>query len=228
MSYSETSSVWQGMRFVVLFALSLLLLSCAPVPITTTSTGTSPQAPSPTTSAVMPTKSVPTPMPLTGQLDPAPKNCPIVPAPATMAVRGPWGGFSGDVTFVGKAPVWIFDFAGALNDRSHPVLHLSKEMVSSSYPGTKILWEVGPKYPEVVTVRATDMQTGELAWWDMDGQHATSVMRLTKDMGSLHHGEVVSGWQEWGSTLHILKAGCYKLEVSWPKGLWSMQFAAGS
>lgn len=78
----------------------------------------------------------------------------------------------------------------------------------------------------LVTVKVTNQESGKLAWWDPQ-DHPEQTLTLREDMDSYYHGPMEPGWQEWGTILSISEAGCYRMDVSWPDGHWSMVFAAG-
>ncbi len=152
----------------------------------------------------------------------APQHCPSSSAPPSSKVfpQGV-GGFKGSVTLTGRTPVWN-DFPPP------PVLYLD-------YPqtGTKIIWEVGPNYTQPATIRVTNLRTGEPAWWD-EGEGGTASPDATRALvldshnpNQFYRGEPTPGWQEWGSTLAFVEAGCYALDVSWSSGHWRFIFAVG-
>jgi hypothetical protein len=64
-----------------------------------------------------------------------------------------------------------------------------------------------------------------LAWWGNGNTFPYTVMFHIQ--GGIDHGEVDTGWHEWGSFLFIPAAGCYALDVSWARGSWRTNFAAG-
>ena len=177
--------------------------------------------PLPTPSPTL-TPSPPNPFPLTAPLAPPPTTCPTTPPLQTRDLTQ-FGNFSGTVRLFGASPVWI-----ANEFFPHGTIHLeSRSLEAIDYPGLKILWEVevGPNGAPSATVRATNLSTGVLGWW---GNGNTFPYTVVFDIqGGIDHGEVDTGWHEWGSLLFIPAAGCYALDVSWAGGSWRAIFAAG-
>src|SRR5258707_13118960 len=164
----------------------------------------------------------PNPFPLTAPLAPPPTTCPTAPPVQTRDFRQ-FGSFSGPVRFFGASPIWIPDAYFP-----HGTIHLeSRSLEAIDYPALKILWEmeVGPIGVTSATVRATNISSGVLAWWGNGNTNPyTAVFNI---QGGIDHGEVDTGWHEWGSQLFIPTAGCYALDVSWAGGSWRAIFAAG-
>jgi len=128
-----------------------------------------------------------------------------------------------DTTLYGKAPVWA-DFqpdsgVGPAVNHYNP------------WPGTKILWEVGPNFTQTVTVQVTNTTTGKTTWWDVGEGPLPSIperpLVLDGKMGG-NHPSPEPGWQEWGTWLYVLEEGCYTMDASWPGGHWSLRFTTGS
>src|SRR5258706_16345215 len=162
----------------------------------------------------------PTPLP-TALLDPPPTTCPTAP-PGQHIDFMQFGSFSGPVRFFGAAPVWIPN-----EFFPHGTIHMeSRSLEVIDYPGLKILWEVqvGPNGMPSVNVRATNLNTGVLAWWGNGNHYVNTVVFHIQ--GGIDHGEVDTGWHEWGSLLAIPAAGCYALDVSWAGGALRTIFAA--
>lgn len=197
----------------------LLLCSCTSGP-----TAVSPQATvTPVrglaaTSTASASTTGPTPVP--SLLDSAPTDCPLLMPPQASDVLG--------TTLVGGGPAWIRRAYYA------PTLHLNQQGYTP-WPGTKIIWEIGPNYPQAVTVHVSNLQTGTLAWWGQESNRppeAGQVLRLDPNHPSgsgpeSDHGILPGGWHEWGTYLYLLASGCYTLQVSWPGGQWHAVFAAG-
>jgi hypothetical protein len=171
----------------------------------------------------------PTPAP-TPTIGPFPERCPISP-PSSHAV------FSQLSPVIGAAPVWAEWPAGVPN-RFHPNLpppYPSNYLAPYGWQAGKIVWEVGPRYAQPVTVRGADLYDHTSLYLQL-GDAATPTAVTVLD--PLHPGHPASAlgasWAEFGSYLVIPKAGCYRLEVSWPAGNsrpaghWSITFAEGA
>jgi hypothetical protein len=201
----------------ILCAALLLLSACAPGGPTARATPTA----TPTATQV------PLPSPVAGLLDPPPTNCPASPPLQTLSFAS-FGGYIPPVVFHGSGPVWLgeYNLAGA-------TLNLDFQG-PTPWPGTKILWEVGPNYQQPVTITVTNLATSQLAYWSHDNpppQSVTTALVLDPQhptVGVGHdHGAPEPGWHEWGSLLYILSAGCYEARVTWQGGSWGAIFAAG-
>ncbi len=95
------------------------------------------------------------------------------------------------------------------------------------YPGLKIIWEVGPtSYPKI-TARASDLRTGELAWWNFSGSTPQAPVLIFEPRGSIADGSTTSVFFEDNSFLISTHAACYRLDVTWQGGGWSTIFAVG-
>lgn len=216
-----------------LAALLLCLVGCSPWP-----TATHPNTPSAGQSVVLPGGPSPTPTsnhagpsPVAGVLAPVPTACPSSPS---LQTRGfpQFSGFSGPVTFSGQAPVWV-----ATPYLPTTPVHLDDQGYTA-WPGTKIVWEVGPSFAQPVRVTITNMATGQLAWWGEGGDPAqsggTPAQTLVLDPANadpsapaVSHGSPEAGWNEWGSFVYLPDAACYTLTASWAGGQWGWVFAAG-
>jgi hypothetical protein len=72
----------------------------------------------------------------------------------------------------------------------------------------------------------TNLGTGALGWWGNSNKLPPTKVVFDIE-GGIDHGEVDTGWHEWGSLLSIPVAGCYALDVHWGGGSWRTIFAAG-
>lgn len=213
------ASLRRGALILALLAISVA--ACAPAIPTVNQPTASPTASA--TPAVLPS-------PVAALLDPPPLNCPTSPPLQSRGFTS-FGGFQGGVSLIGHAPVWV----PSLYFPQTPVdLELSNGY--TPWPGTKIIWEVGPNYSKTVRVTVTDLATGQLAWWGQnedgpDQSQYGSSQTLTLDATSLgpaaYHGPSETGWNEWGSFVYLLHASCYALDVTWPGGHWRSIFGAG-
>lgn len=212
----------------VLGGLALLLLACEPGPPTHARSPTPTSALAPTAT---PAPTVAGPSPVASLLDPVPAHC-LSTRPPQSITFAHFGGFSGRLTLVGTAPVWI------PQPYFPTMLHLN-QLGFDPWPGTKIVWELGPNAPSslVVQVQITNRTTGQVAWWGQGGppdQHSyrtaqTLVLDPTMRMAgpAVSHGTSGTGWAEWGSFVYLPQAGCYTLQVNWSGGEWHSWFAAG-
>jgi hypothetical protein len=175
------------------------------------------------------------PSPVAGMLGPAPTDCAAVAPPATMTVTDFGGGFSGTTTFTGGAPVWT----QGLPSGSSP-LHLNASGEPTPYPGTKVMWIVGPNYPQPVTLTGHDLRTGMPLWFALYPSNGVSndnpdaltayTTHLVLDPAAPNRGSAENSrgdWNIWGVGLVVLAAGCYELDVTWTTGSWRSAFAAG-
>ena len=178
--------------------------------------------PLPTPSPTL-TPSPPNPFPLTTPLASPPTDCPATP-PLQHIDFAQFGSFSGPVRFFGGAPVWIPD-----EYFPHPIMHVeppSAGLGPDPYPGFKILWEIGPNTLPPTTARVTNLRTGARGWWGNSNKLPPTKVVFDIE-GGIDHGEVDTGWHEWGSLLFVPAAGCYALDVRWAGGSWRTIFAAG-
>lgn len=166
------------------------------------------------------------PCPVSGLLDPPPQRCPASPSLDSLNFSH-FGGFVGGVQFVGHAPVWIP--RPYLGGSTVPITIHAEQNGYTPFPGTKIVWEVGPNYTQPVSVQMIDLRTGALAWWSLDATHSarTFVLDPAMPQGDTYHRSPEPGWHEWGSGVTIAEAGCYSLQVTWPGGNWRVIVAAG-
>lgn len=89
-----------------------------------------------------------------------------------------------------------------------------------------MIWEVGPNYPNPITLRATRVSDETPLRFEFDGPPTTTPVL---DPAHPPHPESAIGadWREWGSYLYIPTASCYHLKATWPEGSWEITFAAG-
>ena len=212
-----------GVRCALLWSALLLLSSCVPGRASgvATATPTATLTPTPVLGALPPT---PTPEAL-----PGPATTPLGPAPTNCPSSAPlqFGGFVGAVPRYGVAPVWM-DFM--------PQTVIANGGPYDPWPGFKIIWEVGPHSASPAIIEATNLTTGKLAWWGLGGPIAQSYYGAAQALvldphttgPAAYHGSPEPGWNEWGSNLYLLQAGCYALDAIWPGGHWRTIFAAGS
>ena len=209
-------------RFLLLF-LFLLLASCSSTSVSTSQPAHK-SSQTPTTVVVLtptPTQNFgPVPTPPRSQVGTIPSNCHLTPVPGTKVFPQGWGGYLVDTTLIGKSPVW----AQVPQDLQ---VGLFPRTQDNPWTGTKILWEVGPDTPVTATVRVRNLATGQLAWWGRGGQPPSEAILTLNAQDEGYHGTPESGWNEWGSELYLLTAGCYSMDVSWAGGSWHVAFAAG-
>src|SRR6185437_15038971 len=96
------------------------------------------------------------PCPVSGLLDPPPQRCPASPSLDSLNFSH-FGGFVGGVQFVGHAPVWIP--RPYLGGSTVPITIHAEQNGYTPFPGTKIVWEVGPNYTQPVSVQMIDLRT---------------------------------------------------------------------
>jgi hypothetical protein len=180
--------------------------------------------PSPTFPATATPVLTPTPLPITSALASPPTNCPSAPPLTTVTVAA--DSFSGGpVQLTGRPPVWIV--TGYLPPR---VVNLTGPNPPSSatpeWPTIAIIWTIGPNTHPTVTVQVHDLQSSTLAWWGASAESGPQMPILT-----LNPPADIPATQSYVATapwlLFITRAGCYKMDVTWPGGTWSLIFAAG-
>ena len=206
-------------RATMFAGLLLLLTSCTQISQPTTSaTPTVDSAHLTAFAQPQPTyPPIPTPTPTLTLTPPpmglVPHDCPSGPTPQ------PIFGALGPV--VGGSPVWVAGFNGP-----HAVVYLDQAFFDKPGWGWKMIWEVGPNYTHLVTLRGANLQSGAPTWFQFDGDPTTSPILDPRHPD--HPASAVGGdWAEWGSYVFVPAAGCYYLEASWPGGQWRITFAAG-
>ena len=207
--------------FVCALLVLLLLTACSsgqglsspsptvkPQPTQQTAPGLSPVVQRPTQ------QTSPGPSPVATLLAPAPQDCPSGPALGSKVFPQ----FNGSPA-TGSGPVWE---SGLPPNATVNV----DDLGYTPWPGTKILWPIGPDFPNIVTVRVTNLRTGTEAWWDIgagDPPPSMPVRPLILD-GAGNRG---GGPPTFGADLYLPQAGCYAMSVSWPDGQWRLLFAVG-
>lgn len=213
------------MRAAFLAALALLvaLASLAACAQTTVQLPPRPRA------VATPTKTaMPLPSPVSELLGRAPANCPPSPPLASMTIDEQFGGgFVGGDVFFGRAPVWNLGLS--------PGVSLSLESNGKTqWPGTKVMWIVGPDFNQPVTLSGYALTTGAPIWFGMDSAQPQTTREVldpsAPNRGSTNHEQGV--WHIWGILIYFLRAGCYELDVSWASGPggtdgWHMILAVG-
>lgn len=201
-------------RFTLFFILLFVIVACnptTPVPSKTVSDNT-PSATPPTTipTAITPTMT-PTPPPLAS----LPRNCPAQAMPQRK--------FSALGPVVGQAPIWAAGFDVPLAAIPVPTSYDTYTQYGWVW---KLVWEVGPHFSQNVTLHGMNLQTGTPLHFQFDGPVTTSPVLNPQQPD--HPGSAISSaYEEWGSYIYILVAGCYSLEATWAGGHWQVNFAAG-
>jgi len=198
--------------YAAIVVLLAVLVSCTQTPqSSTTPTPTISTKPTSTPTLV----SIPTtPTPTTSPLGPIPRDCSPGPTPrSSLPGIGP---------VIGGSKVWASGFDG-----SHADIPIPSYDTYTQHGWTwKIVWEVGPDYTQLVTIRGVNLRTGTPLWFQVTGNPTTVAVLDPKHPD--HPGSAVGiDWAEWGSYVFIPQAGCYYLQASWPGGSWRINFAAG-
>jgi hypothetical protein len=141
-----------------------LALALAVMPLATGCATTTARIPTPTMVPTVTATPHPAPTPVSALLAPPPTDCQTIAAPHHMTLSADFGGgFVGGDVVTGGAPVWQF----GLSPNAQP---LSLEPNGAMpYPGTKVLWIVGPNYGEAVTLHGHDLRTGTPIWFVLLG-----------------------------------------------------------
>jgi hypothetical protein len=202
----------------LLVACLFVLVSCAE----SANQGTVPVATAHPTSVPTPT-ATPTTIPPVPALGPVPHNCPLShPGPHSISPNL--------APVIGTSPVWatwLRDF-----NTFHPPppgpLYPNSYIPPYGWLLNKVIWEVGPHYTHLVTIRGHDLfDHTPLLFQFLDN---TPTADVVLDPQHPNHPVSVIGtnWAEWGSDFVAPKAGCYIVDVSWPTGHWSITFAVGA
>jgi len=155
------------------------------------------------------------PAPATDVLGPPPTNCPSS-SPLDRITAQPEN-FARPVTMYGRSPVWVPE--GYMLQGTLYVYEPGGTPIP--YPGLKVIWEVGPTTYPLVTARATDLRTHELAWWSESGSRPEVPVLRFGIAGA------PQDFVDHPSNLILTHAGCYELAVTWDGGGWSSIFAVG-
>jgi hypothetical protein len=204
--------------------LALIVLVNVWLPLHTRPHRSTAVVPSPTFPATATPVLAPTPLPVTRALALPPTNCPTAPPLTTVTVAAFDGFFGGPVQLTGRAPVWIV--TGYLPPR----VVVFKETPPSSaaapqWPSIPVIWAIGPNAHPTVTVQVRDLQSHTLAWWGAGGESGPQMPILTLAPPTDTPTPSYDAGAPW--LLFITRAGCYKMDVTWPGGSWSFIFAAG-
>ena len=193
-------------------------------PLPTTASGSS-LTPIPTLPSVPPLSATHPPQ-VASAPGPPPTDCAIARPPHTMSVTNFGGGFSGTTTFQGGSPAWELGFGsdGTLAAQGLP------------YPGSKIMWVVGPNVNQPVTLSGRDLRSGAPLWFEMyppnygggkDYFTTTAILDPSApNRGSTNNS--TGHWNIWGIGIIVGAASCYRLDVASAAGSWHTVFAAGT
>lgn len=145
-----------------------------------------------------------------------PQNCPVGSIPPKK--------FSAIGPVVGQSPVWVTGFDG-----SSAEIHITPSSDTYTQYGWiwKLVWEVGPRFTQKVTIHGTNMKTGvPLLFQFLNGSVNASPV-LNPQQPDHPQSAISNEYKEWGSSLYISTAGCYSLDAAWTGGHWRVLFAAG-
>lgn len=207
---------------------------------TATATPTVAGTPTPTLAPGLSPTPADQPTPLTGLLGPLPPlcgpthcgpgDCTLTPAPNELTVPDFGGGFTGSTTFEGSSPVWELGLGFEL--------HLNKYAGQQPYPAEKVMWVVGPNYPQWVELSGHELKTHAPMWFQMfpsnggpgaGGPGALTeraiLLPSTPNRGSAQNS--LGTWNIWGIGVGAQTAGCYELDVTCPAGTWNTVIAIG-
>lgn len=210
---------------VVLAALTILpggggQLAAVLAGPTPTPTSTATPSPVPTAVPATPTPSpFPTPTLVAPPLGAIPTNC--APSPTGPGV----GGFGGVIYAAGAGPVWVDGFHG-----STAIISITRDATG---PYTEYGWPVFTAlalkrpFDEAVTLRGTDLSTGDPLWFSLAVSPASPLTPLViaDPQQFVESGDSTARW--WSGGMYLPGAGCYTLQASWQGGGWQITFAAG-
>jgi hypothetical protein len=206
-------------RATMFVGLLLLLVSCTQVSQPTTSATPTVDSTHLTAFARSYPTATPTHTPMVASaanVEPAPQDCPLGPPLPVQRISpaiAPLGGIS---------PVWATVGGNGTG-------HLAGDLYDADggWP-VKIVWEVGPNYHGIVTLRAGNLRTGTLLKWKLFPDDQVTMSPVLDPQHPGHPVSVIGpNWNEWGSAVLIPAAGCYYLEARWPQGQWRDTFAFG-
>jgi hypothetical protein len=132
--------------------------------------------------------------------------------------------FSQLAPVIGVAPVWATVPPGPMVYHVGPPLPC---FPSFGWPVVKIIWEVGPNYSSIVTVRGHEITDHTPLFFQFADPTPTADPELDPHHPDQPRSVIGDGWAEWGSNFVVPKAGCYVMDVSWPTGHWDITFAVG-
>lgn len=109
---------------------------------------------------------------------------------------------------LGQSPTWaVFSNNGLVSlgdtDQSQPMEH--------GLP-IKLLWTIERTQTETVTISGRNVQTGELLWFMVNGQQATTSVVLDPQQPAIPFQR--EGYAEFPGYLLLDKPGCYLLQAS--------------
>lgn len=205
--------VWGLLVLLLLTACSAGQGSSSPSP-SVRQQPTQQTSPSPFPLVQRPTQQTsPGPAPVATLLAPAPQDCPSGPSLGSKVLPQ----FS-TASLTGSGAVWEIGLP------ANATLNLD-ELGYTPWPSTKILWPIGPNFPDIVVVRVTNLRTGSEAWWDI-GEGGPAPNKPVRPLVLDRTGNR-AGFPTWGTGLYFPQAGCYAMSVSWSGGLWRLLFAVG-
>jgi hypothetical protein len=152
----------------------------------------------------------PAPTPVWGLLAPPPSDCQAVAAPHRMTLSADFGaGFVGGDVVTGASPAWQF----GLTSHASP---LDLEPTGPTpYPGTKVVWIVGPTYGKPVTLQGHDLRTGTPMWFALlsPGSNTAAARSVALNPAMPNRGgtDTSAGhWNVYGVGIIFTVAGCYE------------------
>jgi hypothetical protein len=181
--------------------------------LTACSAGQGSLSPSPSVRQRPTQQTSPGPAPVATLLAPAPQDGPSGPALGSKVLPQ-----CSNAPLTGSGAVWEIGLP------ANATLNLD-ELGYTPWPSTKILWPIGPNFPDIVVVRVTNLRTGSEAWWD-SGEGGPAPNKPVRPLVLDRTGNR-AGFPTWGTGLYLPQAGCYAMSVSWPGGQWRLLFAVG-
>lgn len=152
---------------------------------------------------------------------PAPTNCEVGPTPST---RPPGPGYEG--RWLGEAPIWSWPYLQV--DPRTSIWRLTERdawLERGGWP-IKFVWVVSRTMRQTVSLTITS-RSGRVV--PIQAGESAPASSLLLDPARPGHPDVPEKpvTHEWGSTVFLPAAGCYRAEASWFGGSWRLGFAFG-
>jgi hypothetical protein len=152
----------------------------------------------------------------------------VGPVPLTCPISNPTRHSIGGMGLIGRAPAWAAWPPGPSVFQEGPITNTSPYNPGHGWDMTKVVWEVGPNCTHTITIQGYELFNHTPLLIQIVNNTPTAHAVLDPHNPGHPRSVIGGGWAEWGSYIVVPKAGCYVLEVSWPKGHWTLKFAFGA